>query len=559
MKFHGPAVMMLLAIISSDGFPQDIENLVKQKPVTLHGSIGLRLMGYAVNGIPARQAPISYLLTANASVSLYGIEIPFSVVYSDKQKSYAQSFNMAGISPKYKWITLHAGYRNVSFSEYTLAGHTFCGAGVELNPGILRFGFVYGRFDRATTMNPVYETDSLPKYARKGYAMKLGLGNSNNFVDLIFQRIRDDSTTLEKDTSGASRLPEQNVVSGIHAKFTLLKKISCEVEGAVSLYTTDLGAESVLDEDDSPMLISLNKYFVVNASSEYYTAIRAAFQYQAKNWSLRLEYKRIDPNYRSMGAYFFTNDVKNLTISPTFSLFKRKLSVSGSIGLQQDNLKRSKQATTLRTIGNANLSFNPSSKFGINANYSNFNTNQKDGRMPLQENSTVNQVNWNISLMPRLFFQNTKWSHQVVLACNFSEFSDRNHFTAGFTEFTSQVYQTNYSLGLLPSNWTFLFGLTYNSSKSSSSTNSGFGGTFGVSKFFLEDRLSVDLSNSLSRLESTTGNSWVINSNLIAAYKVVKHHALRFITYFAGNYVGSGSSDKSFNEIKGEISYVYSF
>ncbi|MCX6250840.1 MAG: hypothetical protein NTX61_08815 [Bacteroidetes bacterium] len=559
MKLQGLAVMLLLTILSIDSLSQDIENIVKQKPVSLHGSIGLRLMGYAVDGITARQLPFSYLFTANATVSLYGIEIPFSIVYSDKQKSYAQSFNMAGISPKYKWILLHAGYRNVSFSEYTLAGHTFCGAGVELNPGLFRFGFVYGRFDRATTGNPIFETDSLPRYARRGYAIKLGVGTADNYVDLLFQRIRDDSTTLQKDTSGANRLPEQNVVTGIHARFTLFKKLTCEVEGAFSLYTTDLGAKSVLQENSSPILISLNKYLVVNASSEYYTAIRSSLQYQATNWSLRLEYKRIDPNYRSMGAYFFNNDVENLTINPSFTIFKRKISVNGSIGLQRDNLKRTKQATTLRTIGNVNLSFNPSSKFGINANYSNFNTNQKDGRMLLQENTTINQVNWNFSLMPRLFFMNTKLSHQILLVYNLSKFNDHNKYTAGFTEFSSQVVQANYSLGFLQNNWTFSCGFTYNTSKSSSFDNSGLGGTFGISKSLLKDRLSIDCSNSLSRSESTTGNTWVININLIAAYKIVKHHTIRFITYFTGNYSGSGSSDKSFNEIKGEISYGYNF
>jgi len=161
--------------------------------------------------------------------------------------------------------------------------------------------------------------------------------------------------------------------------------------------------------------------------------------------------------------------------------------------------------------------------------------------------------------MPRLFFMNPKCSHLVFLVYNLSEFNDRNKYTAGFTEFTSQVFQVNYSLVLLQSNWTFSGGFTYNTSKSSTFDNSGSGGTLGISKSLLEDRLSIDLSNSLSRSESTTGNAWVLNSNLIAAYKIVKHHMLRFIAYFIGNYAGSGSPDTSFNEIKGEISYGYNF
>jgi len=40
------------------------------------------------------------------------------------------------MSPYYKWITIHVGYRNINYSQFTLAGHTILGAGIELHPGI---------------------------------------------------------------------------------------------------------------------------------------------------------------------------------------------------------------------------------------------------------------------------------------------------------------------------------------------------------------------------------------------------------------------------------------
>jgi len=234
-------LLFLYVLFSFSGFlfSQDLENISKQKPVTLHGNIGLNIMAYAVDGIPARQLPFSYILSANATVSIYGFELPLTFVFSDKQRSYAQSFNELGISPKYKWITLHAGYRNVTFSNYTLAGHTFLGGGIELNPGIFRFGFVYGRFHRSTSGSPVYETNALPEFKRTGFAVKLGVGNERNFFDLLFQRIRDDSTSLHQVDTGAIRTPEQNVVAGINSRFTFFKKLVWEVEGAFSLYTTN--------------------------------------------------------------------------------------------------------------------------------------------------------------------------------------------------------------------------------------------------------------------------------------------------------------------------------
>ena len=549
----------MLVFASVECFSQDIGNIGKQKPFTFHGSIGLNLMAYAVDGIPARQLPFSYMISANATATIYGIELPFSFVFSDKQRSYAQPFNQFGLSPRWKWITLHGGYRNVTFSEFTLAGHTFLGAGIELNPSIFRFGFVYGRFDRKTTTSPVFETDSLPRFKRKGFAVKLGVGTEKNFFDLLFLRIRDDSSSLERPDSGAYRFPEQNVVAGFHSRFTFFKKLTWETEAAFSLYTTDMAAQPLLDSTSASILLSLNKFLVINQSSEYYMAIRSFLQYKSKSWSLKLEYRRIDPKYRSMGAYFFSNDVENLTLSPYISLFKRKLTLSGSIGLQRDNLKGGKLATSLRTIGNVNVSFNPSYKFGVDLNYGNYGTSQSAGRLPLNDTTKVHQAMHNLSVMPRLMFMNTEKSHMIFLMYNMSMFYDQNQFTSSLTYFVSHIGQLNYSLGLIKTKWTFTFGLTYTSFSTCPSTNTGTGGTLGVSKLFFKDKLSLSWNNSLIRSVSDSDKGWVLNSNLTGNYRVHKHHAIKLNVYFTGNYNDPGSLSKSFNEIKGDLGYVYTF
>ncbi len=540
-------------------FSQDIGNIGNQKPVTFHGSIGLNLMAYAVEGIPARQLPFSYLLSANATANFHGIELPFSFVFSDKQRSYAQPFNQFGLSPRWKWITLHGGYRNVTFSEFTLAGHTFLGAGIELNPGIFRFGFVYGRFDRKTTTSPVFETDSLPRFKRKGFAVKLGVGTEKNFFDLVFLRIRDDSSSIERPDTTAYRFPEQNVVAGFNSRFTFSKKLTWETEVAISLYTTDMFANASLDSTSPSILLNLNKFLVINQSSEYYMAIRSLLKFKSKSWSLKLGYKRIDPKYRSMGAYFFNNDVENLTLSPSFTLFKRKLAVSGSIGLQRDNIKGSKQATSLRTIGNVNLSINPSYKFGLDINYGNFGISQSAGRSPLNDTIKISQTTHNLTVMPRLMFMNAKKSHMIFLVYSMAMFYDQNKFTSALTYFESHTGQLNYTLGLIESKWSFTFGLSYASFRTCLSDNTGTGGTFGLSKLFFNDKLSLSCNNSLTRSISDAGRGWVLNSNMNVNYKVNKHHAIKLNAYFTGNYNDPSSINKSFNEIKGDLSYVYSF
>jgi hypothetical protein len=562
-KFSSVQLKLLLVFVtyfysnSVSSQESDISN--KSKPFRIHGTTNLNLIGYYVNGIPYRADPFSAIFSANITTTFYGIELPLSFTISNKQENYSQPFNQFGMSPRWKWITLHLGYRNVTFSNFTLAGHTFFGAGIELNPGKFRFGAIYGRFDRVTTENPLYKNDSLPRFTSKGFAIKLGVGTENNFFDLIFLRIHDDSSTLVKQDTSASRLPEQNIVSGFNSRFTFFKKLLWETEAAISLYTTNLWAPTAKEIEDNSTFKAINNFFVINQSSEYYYAIRSSLMFRANNWSLKLEYKRIDPNYRSMGAYFFNNDLQNITISPVFGLFKRKLYMSGSLGFQNDNLRDTKKATSYRTIGNANISYNPSSKVGITIFYSNYSINQSPGRLPLNDTTRVIQVTHNFSITPRLFFFNSTRSHMVMLIYNLAKFVDNNRFTAGFSRFTAQTGMLIYTLALLQSCWSFNTGLNCILTNTSLSSYTGIGGTAGVSKTLLKDKLSLGWTNSLTRNYNDQGNGWVFNSIIISNFQVNMHNSFRFNIYFTGNYPDNRSVNPMFKEIKGDLTYGYLF
>ncbi len=552
----------IMFLVSNYVFSQDTATIYQPKTFTIHGNINLNLVGYYNHGIPSRADPFSAVLSASATPKIKNLELPFSLVVSGKDigvSHYSQSFNQIGISPKWKWITLHGGFRNITFSNFTLAGHTFLGGGVELSPGLFRFGFIYGRFDRKTTGSNVNSTDTLPHFARRGFAVKLGVGNEKNYFDLLFLRIRDDSTSLNQPDTGMITMPEQNVVAGINGHFTFTKKFTWDMEGALSLYTTNLAAQQIEEIEEDKTLSSLNKFLSVNFSSEYYYAIRSALQYKEKMWSVKLEYKRIEPRYRSMGAYFFNNDVENITLSPSFALFKRKLTLSGSVGLQQDNLRDTKRATSARTIGNVNITCNPGPKFGFSASYSNYSINQKAGRMPLNDTTKVNQATHNFSFTPRFSLIKPEKSHMLMLVYNLAACSDRNDFTSDFTHFTSQITQLNYILGLTEKKWSINTGLTYTLTSNFMADISGIGGTAGVSKTFLKDKLMMSWNNSITRTKNGADKVMIFNSSLSSNYRAGNHHSLRLYIYFTGNYTASGSVNPSFNELKGDLSYVYTF
>src|SRR4051812_8689127 len=120
-------IAVLLLIPSIKGSSQQLDNLSGQKPVTVSGNVDLRGIAYSASGIPARRKPFSYILSGNTNIGFYGFDIPLSFTVSEQDRSFSQPFNQFGLSPRYKWLTLHFGYRNLSFSPYTLDGYTMLG------------------------------------------------------------------------------------------------------------------------------------------------------------------------------------------------------------------------------------------------------------------------------------------------------------------------------------------------------------------------------------------------------------------------------------------------
>ena len=156
---------------------QDIEQVAKEKPFDYTGSVGGSFSTYSVDGIAPQSNPYFWNLYGNLTPIVYGFKLPFRFVVGRQERTFDKPFIQMGISPTYKWITLHAGVRNMMFSKYTLANHSFAGAGIELTPGKWRFSAMYGRFRKAveydsTDVNSEYRV----QYKRMGYGVKAGYG-----------------------------------------------------------------------------------------------------------------------------------------------------------------------------------------------------------------------------------------------------------------------------------------------------------------------------------------------------------------------------------------------
>lgn len=537
---------------------QDLEGLRSKKPIEIKGNMGINFIGYHATGIENRMQPFSAIIASNATVYVYGMAIPFSVRLHNRNLDYTQPFNQVGLSPSYKWATAHIGYRSVSFSNFTLSGHRFLGGGLELKPAKFRFGLIYGRFKKATTFSQ-HAIDTAQTLTRKGFGARIGVGSEQTYVDLIILKIKDDSSSVVDPLSTAYLPSEENLVTGINTRIKFSRRVSFETEVAASIYTTDIQAIGFEEDEQDELLKKINKIIKLNLSTELLTAVRASLDLRLGKVNTRMEYRRIDPGYRSMGAYFMNNDLENLTITPSMSLFKRKLNLRGSIGVQHDNLRNTKRATSIRTISAIHASINPWQVFGLDISYSNFSSNQRPGRVPLIDSLKLYQATSNMNITPRLMFTGSNYSHMIMLVVSSMGLRDFNDYTRNHNDNQAFIANLTYSLNLVKLKANLMLGANYNKLENYLATTKANGITVGASKNLLNDRLNLGLNHSVIKMSYHQGNGTTHNTTITTSFALAKQHAMRLNVYVINSKYPDKELIPTFNEMKGDLSYVYTF
>ena len=109
-----------------------------------------------------------------------------------------------------------------------------------------------------------------------------------------------------------------------------------------------------------------------NLTTNYYNAFNAQLDYPAGNCTVGVGYERIDPDYRTFGAYYFNNDLENITVNASQNLFNNKIGLIVNAGLQRDNLDNTKSSELQRIVSAVNVTYTGSDKLSVNAGYSNF-------------------------------------------------------------------------------------------------------------------------------------------------------------------------------------------
>ncbi|WP_397547424.1 hypothetical protein ABUL39_03335 [Rhodothermus marinus] len=362
------------------------------------------------------------------------LEIPLELQLSTQERRFQgapgvtlpglQPFNQVGISPRIgPWLRLHLGSFTRPLTPLTLGGIRVRGAGMELTPGPLRLVVLYGR--TRSPREADLDAGLSGSYARNFWAVQVGIQQGATEVLLTVSHQKDDTTRGESlrwllTPDGPVRMavaPQENTVASLQTGLRLGRYVRWRSEVAVGAFSRDLRS------DQLEIGISIPSWlFTPRHSSNIDGAAEAELTVEpASSFSLALGGRWIGPGYTTLGQPQLESDVLDLTVAPRLQLRRMGLVVSMRGGLRYNNLRQSRLATTARTIVAVNLSWQPGTRFGLDAAFSNYGFQLR----PRADTLRLQNISRSLSLTPRLMLQQNGHLHTLSLTYSFQDSEDR--------------------------------------------------------------------------------------------------------------------------------------
>lgn len=543
---------------------QNLDRIGKEKPFEISGGASLNQMLYTAFGNQGRRDPYSFVAAANLNVGIYGWSIPVNVTLSDQGHSFQQPFNQYSIHPTYKAIRSHVGYISASYSPYSVNGHNFLGVALDVEPeGKFRMGALYGRFLKATRYDSLRQNS--PTFKRMGMGVKTQYVTDKSTVLFTIFHAKDEDQFLGNIPDSLMLRPQENFVLSLSASTLLFSRIRISGEYAASAISSDISASI---ENRDHFLRHFSSLYTTRTSSSFYNARKINIDYQKQNYSIGVGFERIDPNYQTFASYFFNNDMENFTINASTSLIEGKISLTTSLGVQHDNLNKTKVSTLERSVGSININYSPTPLLTLSASYSSFQTftniqsqfHELNNLSPYQRLDTLNftQLSRTAGLNGSLSFGHHPERKQAINV-NASMQSASEEQADVLQNSGAQFYNVNtsYSLVLQPKGLSVSMAINGNINESHANKSLTYGPVASLSQYFFKKILRAMLTVNYLKTGDGDGRSgWTASSRIGASVKVKKQHNLTFNTAFLNKSV---SEREMFRELTAMIGYSFSF
>jgi hypothetical protein len=546
----------------------NVENILsvsKNKPVSVNGGVSLGSVFYNGNEPSGRQ-PWTYYLNGNMNVNIYGLlDIPVSINLTNlgTDYSYPSLPNRLSLHPSYKWITAHIGDISMVFSPYTLNGHQFTGAGVDLTPGKFKISAMGGRLLKEVPFS-MDNPSLMPTYKRIGYGTKVQYDDAKYSVGMIYfgaKEFQNEEMVSVSDSLGI--YPMQNSVFSWNVTLSLIKNLTFAAEYGLSILTRDTRAPQKGNT-------FVDELFALKTSTNVYDAFNAKLNYQLMKNTIGIAYERIDPEYQTLGAYYFNNDYENITLNYSRPFLKQdKANVAISFGIQRDNLDNTQAEENNRYVASVNLNYNPTEAVQMSLNYSTFQSyrNLKSQFDYINEISPYDnldtlqftQLSQNLDASVMYTFQQSETKIQrLSLNASYQETADKQGgitLSGDVSRFLNALI--GYGLTLVPRNINIQTSVNGTYNYAALITSYTVGPMFGITSSFLDKTVIVGLSTSYNvNLVDKLINAKVLNCRANATYRLLKKHN------FTASIVWQNRALKqkeTTNAVTSTVSYSYSF
>ncbi len=551
---------------------QQVEKVKSGDAFSLTGGLSANNIFYHSNQSFAGRQAYTYYLQGRLNFGFLSWSMPISYSLTNQGKNLGYElpfkFNRLSLNPRYKWIQGHIGDVAMNFSPYTLNGHLFTGGGLDLAPPKLplKVSVMGGRLLKA--VNDDVNPNTLPAFRRMGYGTRLIWDADKFSIGAIGFYAKDDLHSLDSVPESKQVLPQENLVLSVMGKVKISRQVELFAEYASSALTNDLRAGAASENPDG-----LAAYFFNNrTSTQVNQAYKGGVNLFFNKMTVGLQYEWIDPEYRTLGAYYFNNDFENLTLNLTRQFFKGKVNVAFNGGYQRDNLKGQKGAETGRWVAALNVNAQCTDKLSLQVNVSDFTTYTN---MKLNQFELINDASTVDNTLDTLDFK------QIVRTASFNlnyalradkQQTQNLNFSYNLNDVANKqgdVVRTGdassvHNAALAHAIFWLYREVNLNTSVNYTYNTIGFeeaqmyGGSVNVGKQWLHGRLSVSGGVAYNHDQSISGSSDIINLRLIGAYTFWKKHSLNInaVQMYRNT---SNESLKDIQDLTVTFGYNYSF
>ena len=551
--------ILLFLIFSNSLLSQDFSNMEKKDLVKLSGALSLNSTFYLGS---AERPPFFWQMSGNLNIVTPLFTIPISLTLSQQQKfsfndffdsqskAAAQPFNQFGMSPKYKSVTSHIGYRSLKFSEFSLSGNQFMGLGLDINPKdkFVKLKLVYGRFAKA--IDTIVPGNLSKTFERWGYGINTIIGTEKNNLGFLLFKAKDIKTSISGFDTLVTSKPADNLILGITTKQKISKNLTFEGEIDWSAYTYDTRKTDTKLEGYT-YLNNLGSLFYANNSSSLSKAMLWNLNYKKDKLNLKFGYRRVDPDYRTMGSVYLNNDFEDLTGNIKYKFFAGKMGFAFTSGLQRNNLNNDKTSETLRLISSVNSNYSPKdNKWNLNIGFSNFNSKSTMTAINLGVSDTMRfaQVTKSINAQYSINGKLKKNSLSTFISFNFQNAEVGSNIGAQNQE-KAETRFYNSSVGstlMIPSfNGSISIMVNGINNINNDFSTSALGPSLNISKSFQTKKNPIRCNFSFSTLKSFldfVSSGTILNGFVTANYQVTKKQTIGINTSLSKRTANQGDT-----------------